>query len=475
MSWLFLLHRYLGIAVGALMVMWCVSGVVMMYVSYPALDESVRLKNLTPIDWSGCCRLPDGLVAGSSPIGNARIEMLARRPALLVGDRTRTRLIDGITGDAIDRVSPEQAAAVAEVFAAGTSTAAPSFALIDHDQWTVSGDFDADRPLYRFHLGDKARTDLYVSSTTGQAVQITTASERFWNGLGSVPHWLYFTELRHRASLWSQFVIYTSLIGCFLTAIGLYIGVRQVAAQPAGRWSPYRGFNWWHHIAGLAFGMFTLSWVFSGLVSMNPWGWLEGAGAQPERAQLRGAAPSGTQFMGALQSFARVRPSGVVSLQIAPLDGQLFFIATAASGLRRRLDAGAASAPLNKVDLAYIAATLRGAGESMAASLINEEDNYYFSHHREVHRLPVYRVTLRDESATRYYVDPVSGMLIVKIDRAGQRYRWWHEGLHRIDFTAALRGRPRWDVVMLLLISGVTFVCLTGAYLGYRRVVENAH
>src|SRR5271155_4934332 len=43
---LFLLHRYLGIAVGALMVTWCVSGVVMMYVSYPALEEGTRLKAL---------------------------------------------------------------------------------------------------------------------------------------------------------------------------------------------------------------------------------------------------------------------------------------------------------------------------------------------------------------------------------------------------------------------------------------------
>ena len=41
-----LLHRYLGIAVGALMVMWCLSGVVMMYVSYPALGENIRLKAL---------------------------------------------------------------------------------------------------------------------------------------------------------------------------------------------------------------------------------------------------------------------------------------------------------------------------------------------------------------------------------------------------------------------------------------------
>ena len=68
----------------------------------------------------------------------------------------------------------------------------------------------------------------------------------------------------------------TSLLGCFLAGVGLYLGVRQIAAQPAGRWSPYVGFNLWHHIAGLAFGIFALTWVLSGLLSMNPWGWLAG-------------------------------------------------------------------------------------------------------------------------------------------------------------------------------------------------------
>ena len=41
--WLLLLNRYLGIALGALMVIWCLSGVVMMYVSYPALSRDARV------------------------------------------------------------------------------------------------------------------------------------------------------------------------------------------------------------------------------------------------------------------------------------------------------------------------------------------------------------------------------------------------------------------------------------------------
>src|SRR5271167_588156 len=110
MRWLFLLHRYLGIGVGVLMVMWCVSGVVMMYVSYPALDANTRSKKLSPIEWSGCCKIPDALLAGSGPIENAQIEMLAGRPVLYLRDSTHTRLVDLIAGAAIDRVSPAQAA-----------------------------------------------------------------------------------------------------------------------------------------------------------------------------------------------------------------------------------------------------------------------------------------------------------------------------------------------------------------------------
>jgi hypothetical protein len=44
--------------------------------------------------------------------------------------------------------------------------------------------------------------------------------------------------------------------------------------------------------------------------------------------------------------------------------------------------------PLNDVDVAHAAAVLAGAGAPSAASLMTQEDSYYFSHHRDVARLP---------------------------------------------------------------------------------------
>jgi len=469
-----LLHRYLGIAVGVLMVMWCLSGVVMMYHGYPVLREGDRLAHLEPIAWNGCCKIPDTLPAAVRP-GSIRIEMLGGRPVLYLTEDSRP--IDLRTGALIESITADQAAEVAQRYAAAPSPRPRLLGLIDRDQWTVAGDFNAERPLFRFGLGDAADTELYVSAASGRAVQLTTARERFWNWLGAVPHWLYFTELRRHPGVWSQVVIYASLLGCFLAGLGIYLGVRQWAARPSGSWSPYVGFNLWHHIAGLVFGVFTLTWVLSGLLSMNPWGWLQGAGADTDSARIHGAPGSSPKDLAAvLSAFADAHPLAS-SLKAAPLNGRLYFIAATARGERLRLDDGGAPAPLGTADLKVLAqALVRTEGPNTPGApnmpeLMTQEDNFYFNHH-ELAALPVYRLVLA--SGTRYYLDSVSGMPIAKLDAEARAYRWLHEGLHRMDFAAALRGRPQWDALMLLLMSGVTLVCVTGATLGIRRLTRRS-
>jgi hypothetical protein len=471
---LFLCHRYLGIAVGVLMVTWCISGVVMMYVSYPALDESSRLTHLAPIDWNGCCTLGDRALSEVAAVRDFGIEMRNGRPVLyLHSAHAPVRVIDLISGASMGSVSPQQATEVAKAYLDGSAPAAPALrGLIDYDQWTVSSSFNADRPLYHFSLGDRLRTELYVSSTSGQGIQMTTGRERFWNWLGPVPHWLYFARLRRMTAVWNQLIIVTSTIGCFLAATGLYIGWRQWLRRPGGRWSPYHGFNLWHHMAGLLFGVFTLSWVLSGLLSINPWGLLEGASAESERAVLRGPDPSSTQLMAVLQALARTQPANLLSVRMAPLGGKLYLTATAANAQRYRLDERGRPSAMDEADLAPIVAKLNGPGASGALQLMTREDTYYFSHHSEQVSLPVYRFASGDGSGTLYYIDPVSGSLLAKINRRTQGYRWWHQGLHRFDFVPALRGRPQWDALMLLLMSGVTMLCATGTYLGYRRLVR---
>ena len=54
---LVILHRYLGIAVGLLMLTWFLSGIVMMYVGFPQPAGTERLHGLPPVAWASCCHV----------------------------------------------------------------------------------------------------------------------------------------------------------------------------------------------------------------------------------------------------------------------------------------------------------------------------------------------------------------------------------------------------------------------------------
>jgi hypothetical protein len=392
------------------------------------------------------------------PVERLQIEMLAGHPVVRVTQTgAPARLIDLTNGQPVEHVTADQARSVALAY--GPDPRPP--VGIDHDQWTVSGEFRRDQPLYRFDLGDPARTQLYVSSSSGKAVQITTGPQRFWNWLGAIPHWLYFTRLRTHAALWSQVVIWTSLLGCVLAGTGLYLGVRQLARTPDGHWSPYRGFMLWHHLTGMVFGFLVLTWVASGLISMNPWGFLDG-GDRTERG-VRGILPLGSDIAATLPALSASAPTNTVSIAVAPFDSTLAFVVTSSDGTRQRLDASGRVLP--PPNMARAAALLSG----KQAELLIDGDSYYFVGRGEAARLPVYRVIA---DGVFYYLDPVSGEIVRVADADDRWYRWLHEGLHRLDFTPALRSRPVWDLVMLPLILGVTLVCATGAWLGLRRLAR---
>ena len=455
--WLVLIHRYLGVVLGLLMLAWCLSGMVMLFVAYPSLSQDERLARLPPIDWGRCCAFGEA-VAPTARVEAAAIEQLAGRPVLRLRlDEGRRQVIDLSNGRPIGPVGSLEAAAVAEPW--GRPAA---IATVIRDQWTVSGEFNRARPFWRIRLADPAATDLYVSQVSGQVVQRTTASSRIWNWLGAVPHWLYPTILRQDGKLWTQVVIWTSLAGLFLTVIGLYLGL--VAWRPFAdkRLSPFRGLMTWHHLTGLATGLLTLTWVFSGLVSMNPWGFLESPG-DPAATRIAGAAPAFAEVRAALEAAAARVPT-VAQAKLVTFNGQVFVLAG-----DTRLDAAGRPAPLAPADLA---AAGRRLGAVAAQGLMTREDAYYFSHHEPV-ALPVWRVQLAD--GRRAYLDPRSGLVVATIDAQAKGYRWLHQGLHRFDFVPGWRQGPVWAAGVLILLIPVAAGVGTGVWLGWRRIGLDLH
>jgi hypothetical protein len=77
-----ILHRYLGIGVGLLMLRWFLSGIVMMYVGFPQPLGAERMLSLPMINWQACCHVADDRVPDGQPMARAEIEMLRGVPVL---------------------------------------------------------------------------------------------------------------------------------------------------------------------------------------------------------------------------------------------------------------------------------------------------------------------------------------------------------------------------------------------------------
>ncbi len=462
------------------MTIWCLSGFVMMYVDYPRLLPAEQLQGLAPLQLPDAARLDHVDLPPALSLSRASIEMMADRPVLRIApamgaDRSIEQMritanrFDLATGAALEHVPYPELRKVAATFGQYSAIHGGVGALKETsiDQWNVQA-HGMNAPLFRADYADRAGTQVYIAAASGEVVQQTTRAERFWGWLGAVPHWLYPTLLRQNGPLWVQVVIWTSLTGCFLTLTGLWAGVARLRRKrEGGIGSPFRGIWWWHHIFGLWFGVLTLTWVASGLFSMNPWGFLGSMAGYTESRQLAGRM----DWASVREAFAaRPRlPEDTVRLDAAPLRGRIYLTATTRSGRIVRFDDAGRPAPL---DRAALTKALAYVGPLSRLDLLTEEDGYYYKHKYEV-KLPVWRAILANPQATRLYIDPDSGTLIRAIDREGRRFRWLMNGLHSLDLPG-LRTRPLWDLVVLPLLAMVTLVCATGTWMGIGKLRRDA-
>ncbi len=469
--WLFLIHRWLGIVTCVLCAAWFVSGVVMMYVPYPALTAKERIAGQQRIDWSQVRLSPQdalGPAVGAGFPKDLRLEMREGRPVYRLteadGGRSVISAVDGLRLGGVDAAAAQQ---IAREFA--HDPAARWSRTIQRDQWTVAQRYNKDRPLHVVRLSDAAGTELYVSSTQGAVVADTHRSERFWNWVGSVPHWLYFTVVRQDADLWRQVVMWASGPAIVGAALGIWVGILRVRVRrryPGGRVTPYRGWMKWHHVAGLIGGLFVVTWLFSGWLSVNPFKWFarDGLGAE---AAARYAGATGrrhfTEVPAGLKGSEDAREVRFVWVAGRPL-------ALAETPVGQQLwDAG--GRPFRFTDAALVQAARRMLPDTRLefARRLTAQDAYWYSHHND-RPLPVVRVAFADPAATWIHIDAKTGLVAGETNRSGRTYRWLFNALHSLDFKLLIQARPAWDVVVWLLALAGLIVSVTGVVIGWRRL-----
>ena len=490
-------HRYLGIVLSLVVIMWFATGITMMYWGgMPRVTPEQRLERLEPVDFARVQLAPADAAerAGLDSSGRATLVTLLDRPAYRFGSRNGT-VVFADTGDVLDELSLEQAKDVAVSFTrAQASQVHYVRTLHEVDQWTLQSSL----PLQKFRVDDDAGTEVYIQPQTGEVAMMTTRSGRGWAWVSTIPHWMYFTALRTNQPLWYRLVVWTSALACVLAVLGLILGVTQLRPRSfRASLIPYSGAMRWHYISGAVFGVFTFTFAFSGLVSMEPWAWTNAPGLELSRDVLSGGTVDLSRFRthppAEWDQILGSRP--VKEVEFARMLGEPYYVVRRGALERDQEDrerlhqpypirharieddrlliaADTFTARSTLFDQAELVERVKAAAPGarvIESQMLSEYDAYYYSRVGQV-PLPAVRIKFDDPAQTWVYVDPSLSQVVTAINRWGRVERWVYHGLHSLDFPYLYNSRPSWDIVMIVLCLGGLTSSGIGFVLGLRRM-----
>ncbi|MEQ1758550.1 MAG: PepSY domain-containing protein [Vicinamibacterales bacterium] len=501
-KWLILSHRYAGIVLSALVMLWFASGIVMMYAGgLPRVTPALRLErmpdlDLTSVHLSAADATARLEAAGSTArAGRAQLLTVMNRPAYRVG--TATVFAD--TGDVMAALTVDEARQVASRFMqVADDRVRFARTLTSVDQWTLGQ--GRGLPLHKFQVDDEGGTEIYVQPRTGEIATMTTRTSRALAWVGVIPHWLYFAALRANQPLWYQIVVWTSAAACAVTILGMVLGFTQFRkARPfrLAKAIPYAGWMRWHYITGVIFGTFTLTWAFSGLLSMEPFEWTNATGLEPPRDVFTGGPVDlaqfpllePTQWNQALNGrgikeieFARIQDEPYFIVHPTPLTSteatrgerlhQPYGVAGRLEGDRVLVSARTLHPRTDRFSTASILERLKHAFPDepiVVADLLTDYDSYYYSRGYQT-PLPVLRVKFGDPAETWFYIDPAVSQVVAQVHRLNRVERWLYNGLHSLDFAFWYNSRPLWDIGMIVLLLGGLASSTIGLWLGLKRI-----
>jgi len=374
--------------------------------------------------------------------------------------------------------------------------------LTQADQWTITQ--RGRLPLHKLSIDDGRGTQLYVSLESGEVTLLTTRGSRALAWVSAIPHWFYFTPLRVRQTLWTNTILWTAGLGCLLAILGITLGVlqfqfsRPLRLSRIGSYIPYAGWMRWHHVTGLVFGVLALTWVFSGLLSMEPLGWASGEGLNT--AELRQALVGGPLDTSAFSPIDAEAWDGLLpgrsikEITFRRILGEPYFMVLSTpaqptgSTLAEPARGGDATKPSNVSRMLVSAETLEVREEPfgvdallgrvretypdvpiLEARILEEYDAYYYSQDQQA-PLPILRVKFDDPDETWLYIDPRSGQLSTSVHRLDRVERWIYHGFHSLDFGFWYYKRPIWDIGVIVLSLGGLATSAIGLFVGTGRL-----
>lgn len=486
-----LLHRYLGIALALLFVIWFASGFAIIYTGgMPELTENARLISLPGLDLERVSVSPNQAQQLARASSIPKLTTIMNRPAYRFSESGGS-VVFADDGTVLSGAMISSRQIIADFTGAKEEVIERIGRIEEVDQWTIP--LRSELPLEKFRVNDGSGTEVYVSPRWGQVLLVTDSRDRFLAWIGAIPHWLYFVDLRRNTALWTEVVVWLSSLGTILVSLGIvliFIQLRRTRPFSFSGAIPYKGIMRWHFLTGLFFGLITLTWVFSGLLSMDPYPWTRARGLAFDQSIMHGGEVNLERFDTISLQLTGQELSGIVNssqikeIEFKRIQGEYFFYLTIPSsesswGFTKTL------VNLNNLQakndlfstsfiLQQLAQNLKH--EILASEVLQEYDNYYYSRpssNSPSAPLPVLRIDFDDADRSSIYVNLNTGELAGQTNRMRRIERWLYNGFHSLDFQFWYGSRPLWDIGIILLLSGGLLLALIGAYIGIKRLFRN--
>jgi len=255
--------------------------------------------------------------------------------------------------------------------------------------------------------------------------------------------------------------MWTSGIAMILAMLGIILGFTQYSTK-------YVGMMRWHYVSGVVFGLFSLTWVFSGLLSMEPFFWASDGGTGERIPQaLRGGSLD-------LSNFPKFEAPAqkVKELEFLRIQGEPYYVMRIDSAEPLLVSATSSQIRRELFSTESLMTRVKQGNSNIAiaeSTLLSDYDGYYHPTERKL-PLPVLRVKFADPDATWFYIDPHMGSVVSRFTRRERLQRWIYHGLHSLDFNFWYYQGPLWTAAMVTLNTGGSLLSVIGVIIAVKRV-----
>lgn len=471
----------LGIALSIFFTIWALSGIVLIFDKFPHFSTEESFAYQAPID---SISANSAIFPSELPEGELSLEMEQGQALYRVGKLARTaQSYNAATLAPVVKPSKETCIAAARRVVSDDTIKVVKINKLDI--WLPWAQYKSSLPIYKVYFKDDARSVVYVSAKSGTVLQHTTKSNRLLAILGPIPHYVIFKYLSLYYPFANSLLVMLLVLGGIVAILGLAVGIARYIKAPKGSATPYKAFWFrWHHLLGLAGGLFMLTFLFSAYFSIDRDPKMSGKGHKEHKVHrerdyqkewaithfsrdaFKASFPTLQKLLVQRKDIRRVAFGSALGTPC------YYLYAGNPNDAELLLAKGDSLVPVKGFTTRHIETFTQKIADVKIASveLLTRYDSYYQKTRMGKRALPVVKLVLEDKRQSWLYVSVQSGELLSVYDKDRRIDRWLYRALHTLNFQWMKEHEWLRKTTLVLLCIAIAMVSISSIVLTARRI-----